>query len=130
MSALSSAAFAMFALQQPMSLQDLAASAGDHRLPMADPHTPDWFAAMATGGSSLVDIAPELRTLPVEAELPSASGASGLDLVRIYSDQIPELEVDEVTAPATPPEEGTSTTPVPEASRQIGLLKELEGLDE
>lgn len=130
MSALSGAAFAMFALQQPLSLQELAASAGDNRLPMADPHTPDWFAAMATGGSSLMDIAPELRVLPAEAELPSAPGASGLDLVRIYSDQIAELDVDEVGAPAAPPEEGASKAPMPEASRQIGLLKELEGLDE
>ena len=130
MSALSDAAFAMFALQQPITIGDLAAPSRERRLPMADPQTPDWFAAMATGGSSLLDIAPELRVLPVEPEPASVADVQGLDLVRIYSDQIAELEVEDAGPPQSARDAATTRAPLPEAARQMGLLKELEGLDE
>lgn len=135
MNELSDVAFAMFALQQPLTLDEIADGARDRRLPMADPQTPDWFAALATGGASLMDIAPELRVLPAEPEQAPAPDVQGLDLVRIYSDHVAQVEegagtegetsalVDQVK-PAVP------AGPPPEASRQIGLLKELDGLDE
>jgi hypothetical protein len=130
MSSLADAAFAMFALQQPLTLGQIAAASADRRLPMADPQTPDWFAAMATGGSSLLDIAPELRALPTEPAPQPAPDVQGLDLVRIYSDQIAQVDRVDQASSTKEAEDPSAGIRVSEASHQIGLLKELEGLDD
>lgn len=104
--------YALFALQQPLELDELRAGAATRSLPMADASAPDWFAAAAASGASLLEMAPELRDL-VDESMPTTP-----DLVHLYR---PELEEQpEVTEPAA---ERAPTV-------KIDLLKELAELDE
>lgn len=127
--ALASAAYALFALQQPIDLAELAAAAAQHRFPLAATQTPDWFAAAATGDADLLEMAPELQVLPVDLEEAGKVDVTGIDLIHVYAPEmqaLEELEEAEEEAPAPPP-----APPVeqPRTSTQLGLLKELGDLD-
>ena len=126
---LASAAYALFALQQPIKLPELAAAAPGWRFPLAATQTPDWFAAAASGESNLLEMAPELQVLSVDLEAADRVDVSGIDLIHVYAPElqsIADLDEDEgvpaPTAPAPPPEQ-------PRTSTQLGLLKELGNLD-
>ena len=108
---LASAAFATFALSQNLPLGLIEEGAHEGRLPLSERHTPEWFAAAAEEHASLLDMAPELRV--------SQDAAGSLDLVGIFS------EGEESTAVTTGPE----PVAAPDGIR-IGLLRELEGLDD
>lgn len=112
MSELSRATYAFFALTQNLPLGMIAEGAKEGRLPLAQLHTPEWFAAAAEEHASLLDMAPEL--LIEEGE---EKPRTPLDLVSIYG----EREV----APAPPEPESSKSEGV-----RIGLLRELEGLDD
>ena len=125
---LSSAAYALFALQQPLDLPELAAAAPSGRFPLAATQTPDWFAAAASGESSLRDVAPELQVLPADLEEADRVDVSGLDLIHVFAPElqsIEELDDEPPPAPATP----TPAAEQPRTSTQLGLLKELGNLD-
>lgn len=109
---LSSAAFATFALSQSLPLGLIEEGARQWQLPLSERHTPEWFAAAAESHASLLDMAPELRA---GDELPT----SARDLVGIYGEGEPKA----VSPAAIPPAEGSDGI-------RIGLLRELEGLDD
>jgi hypothetical protein len=91
--ALADAAFAFFAANQPMAVEDIAADGYSRRFSMAAASTPDWFAAAATKSSSLIDVAPELRGIAIEE--PATSGAVGPDLIHMYDPDAKTPEADE-----------------------------------
>ena len=126
---LASAAYALFALQQPIDLPELAAAAPGWRFPLAATQTPDWFAAAASGESNLSEMAPELQVLPTDLEAAGRVDVSGIDLIHVYAPElqtIEELDEDEAApAPATP----APVAEQPRTSTQLGLLKELGNLD-
>lgn len=103
-------AYALFALQQPLELDEMRAGASTRSLLMADASAPDWFAAAAASGASLLEMAPELREFANE---------STPDLVHLYR---PELEEQPEAAPPPADERAPSV--------KIDLLKELADLDE
>lgn len=103
--------YALFALQQPLDLDELRAGSATGALPMSDAAAPDWFAAAAAAGASLLEMAPELRGLADEATQATP------DLVHLYR---PELQDEEQPAPS-----GDGAPSV-----KIDLLKELAELDE
>jgi hypothetical protein len=124
---LASAAYALFALQQPLSLDEIAGGARAGQFPSAATSTPDWFAAAAED-ASLVDMAPELQVLPADLEAAERVDVSGIDLIHVYAPELKSVEDldDEAEEGASPP------VPAPEKPRtstQLGLLKELGGLD-
>ena len=125
-------AYACFALQQPLDLAELAAGARERRLPMADAQTPDWFAAAASTGSSLLETAPELVVLPTDLDAAEQVDVGGIDLVRIYAPELAGLEDD--AAPAAPePVAATPHDPRAHADRssvKFDLLKELADLED
>ena len=108
-------AYGLAALQQPLDLAELAAAAPGRHLPMADPQTPDWFAAAATAGTSLLEMAPELQVVPPVAAVPVA--IEGVDLVRIYAPEQAERP-----APGRPKGD--------REGMKLDLLKELAGLED
>jgi hypothetical protein len=125
---LSSAAYALFALQQPLDLPELADAAPSWRFPLAATQTPDWFAAAASGESSLRDVAPELQVLSTDLEEADRVDVSGMDLIHVYAPElqsIEDLEDEPVAAPAAP----APAAEQPRTSTQLGLLKELGNLD-
>lgn len=127
--ALSSAAYALFALEQPLDLDVIAQGAGARAFPAAASHTPDWFAAAAEG-ADLLDMAPELQVLPTDLEEAERVDVSGIDLIHVYAPEMadrgePAEEVEEPEATPT-----AAPTPTPRTSTQIGLLKELGDLDD
>lgn len=77
---LADAAFAFFAADQPVSVEDIAADGHTRQFSMAAASTPDWFAAAAAKSSSLLDVAPELRGVGVEEE----ASSSMTDLIHMY----------------------------------------------
>ena len=126
--ALASAAYALFALQQSVPLAALAKAAPTGTFPMAATQTPGWFAAAASQESSLLDTAPELQALPGDDDAERVD-VSGLDLIHVYA---PELQsVEELDEPAPPPQPPARLPAAekPRTSTQIGLLKELSNLD-
>lgn len=101
------AAYAMFALQQPLELTDLVdpqSIRSEIRFPMGSASTPEWFAAAASG-SDLTEMAPELRA------------TQNTDLIHMYG------EGEEVTPPRPSPE------PSEGGEVQWGLLKQIADLD-
>jgi hypothetical protein len=125
---LASAAYALFALQQPIDLPELAAAAPGWRFPLAATQTPDWFAAAASVESSLLDVAPELQVLPSDLEEADRVDVSGIDLIHVYAPElqsIEDLEEEPVPAPAAK----APTPEQPRTSTQLGLLKELGNLE-
>ena len=89
--AMSSSAYALFALQQPLTLAELAAGASDRSFPAAVNHTPDWFAAAAED-SSLLQMAPELQVLPTDLEAADQVGIAMADQHAFAINQQPEVE--------------------------------------
>ena len=120
-----SAAYAMLALLQPASLDDLRAATPGHEFPLALSSTPAWFAAAAAEESSLLETAPELLVLAPDGESPDDVDVTGIDLIHVYAPELQGLEDDEpeVAPPVAPP------PPKPRAATQIGLLRELSDLD-
>lgn len=128
---IASAAYALFALEQPLSLLELADAAQRGELPLATTHTPRWFAAAARDDSNLLEIAPELLVLPADLDSAARVDVSGIDLIHVYA---PELlaAAAEVEAQLGP---GLTTLPpgtpeMPRTSTQLGLLSELNNLDD
>lgn len=125
MSELADVAFALFALQQPVSLEEMAERAHERRLIMASAHTPGWFAAAASS-SSLPDIAPELRG---DQSAIDAANREVIDLVWLFAPELRELESREDLTPV----EEDAAIPVKRDSAaavvQIGLLRELSDFD-
>jgi hypothetical protein len=127
---LASAAYALFALQQPLSLAEIAGGARAGQFPSAATSTPDWFAAAAED-SSLVDMAPELQVLPADLEAADRVDVSGIDLIHVYAPELKSVEeLEDVDDEAAE----TAAAPAPRAeqprtSTQLGLLKELGNLD-
>jgi hypothetical protein len=119
--ALSSTAYALFAFEQPLSLEEIAQGARAGAFPAGATHTPDWFAAAAEA-DSLLETAPELRVLPTDLEEADRVDVSGMDLIRVYA---PEMQVAEEEPAAAPP----AAAEKPRTSTQLGLLKELGNLD-
>lgn len=125
MSELADVAFAVFALQQPVSLDEMAEQAREHRLIMASANTPGWFAAAASS-SSLPEIAPELHEAQSAID---AESREVMDLVWLYAPELRDIEPagSQAVAPATPisPEIRESSA----SSVQIGLLRQLSDFD-
>lgn len=130
--ALSSAAYALFALEQPLGLEEIAQGARAGAFPAAASHTPEWFAAAAEG-ANLLDMAPELQVLPTDLEQAEAVDVSGIDIIHIYAPEMTaarEAEDEQQEQAAAPePPAPAAPTPTPRTSTQIGLLKELGDLD-
>jgi hypothetical protein len=126
-SVLSSTAYALFALEQPLPLADIAQGARAGAFPAAATHTPEWFAAAAEG-SSLLEMAPELQVLPTDLEEADLVDVSGIDLIHVYAPELQGAEPDQPPAPEPAPP--TPAVEKPRTSTQIGLLKELGNLDD
>lgn len=126
--AIATSAYALFALQQPLSLDRITAGVQALEFPEAETTTPDWFSAAAADNSSLLEMAPELVASQEDAEAIGVADVSGIDLIHVYApelailDQIPEPAEEPEPAPKAPAEK-------PRTSTQIGLLKELSNLD-
>lgn len=123
---LTSAAYALFALDQPLTLEEIAEGARSGTFPAAAPHTPEWFAA-AADSDDLLSMAPELRVLP-----PDAAGdvdVSGVDLIRVYA---PEMaRGSDAASPAVQDGDGGAHPHrEPRESLRLSLLQELGGLDD
>jgi hypothetical protein len=126
---LASAAYALFALQQPIELPELAAAAPGWRFPLAATQTPDWFAAAASGESSLLDVAPELQVLPTDLEAADRVDVSGIDLIHVYAPELQGIEDLDEDEPVPAPVAPAPAAEQPRTSTQLGLLKELGNLD-
>jgi hypothetical protein len=126
---LASAAYALFALQQPIELPELAAAAPGWRFPLAATQTPDWFAAAASGESSLLDVAPELQVLSSDLEAADRVDVSGIDLIHVYAPELQSIEDLDEEEPAPAPAAPAPAAEKPRTSTQLGLLKELGNLD-
>lgn len=122
---LTAAAYALFALDQPLSLEEIAKGALSGTLPAAEPHTPEWFAAAAES-DDLLSMAPELRALP-----PDSAGdvdLSGIDLIRVYA---PEMaRGSDAPQEGVEPAVNAPAASEPRESLRLSLLQELGGLDD
>lgn len=130
--ALSTTAYALFALEQPLDLDALAQGARAGAFPAALTHTPEWFAAAAEG-SSLLEMAPELQVLPTDLEEADAVDVTGIDLIHVYAPEmqaVVEAEERKKAEEAAPPPPPAPRPATPRTSTQIGLLKELDNLDD
>ena len=133
--ALSVAAYALFALEQPLSLEEIATGARTGAFPAAATHTPEWFAAAAEG-MDLHVMAPELQVLPSDDEVADLVDVTGIDLIHVYAPEFAAASLDSVddTDESEKAEEDAQPVPPkaakPGAATQIGLLKELGGLDD
>ncbi len=121
---LSALGYAAFALEQPLTLDEIRAGAATRSFPALATQTPDWFAAAALG-SDLLAMAPELR------EVPADESARERDLIGVYAPEmaaLEELDDDDAhdAALAPPP----VTRPDQRASASISLLQELSDLDD
>ena len=122
-----SAAYAMLALLQPASLEELRAATPHHEFPLAASTTPEWFAAAAAEESSLLETAPELLVLAPDMESPDDVDVRGIDLIHVYAPELQGLEDDDDEPEPAPPAPASATKP--RAATQIGLLRELSDLD-
>lgn len=126
--ALSSAAYALFALEQPLDLDQIEQGARAGAFPAAASHTPEWFAAAAEG-ADLLEMAPELQVLPADLEKADQVDLSGIDLIHVYAPEMAvergEADEEEPALPARP----AAPAEKPRTSTQLGLLKELGDLD-
>ena len=125
-----SAAYAMFALLQPITLDELREGAKTHSFPFAESQTPDWFAAAASDQSSLLETAPELLVLAPDMDGSEPVDVSGIDLIHVYAPELQGIEdLDEEPAPVKAEPEPAPGPTTPRTSTQMGLLKELSNLD-
>ncbi len=122
--------YSLVALEQPISLGELAEGASTRTFPALSTHTPEWFAAAASG-SDLLAMAPELQALPPEEDAGADRAQSAdVDLIHVYAPEMAALEdLDEEPPVPSPP---ASHRPASQAATgtQIGLLKELDDLDD
>ncbi len=129
MTPLVASAYAQFALQQPLTLEQLAVAADEMSFPQATTQTPEWFSAAGSPGSSLVDTAPEL-SVGTSGGMSADGTEEKLDLVRMYA---PELGHDVPQAPPRPAAQAPVVDPEPEENAQeqeaLGMLRELDNLD-
>lgn len=133
---IATASYALFALEQPISLIELAAAARESRFPFASTQTPGWFAAAAHDDYSLLDTAPELLVLPTDLESAAKVDVTGIDLILVYA---PELAPQRPQVPEPKPRPTPSLKPIevpavvaaemPRTATQLGLLAELADLD-
>jgi len=124
--------YALVALEQPLTLGELAEGAATRGFPALATRTPEWFAAAASG-SDLLAMAPELQALPPEEEPDDArAGSSSMDLIHVYAPEMAMLDDldDEEEIEVDGPVVVESPAASPAAGRQIGLLRELDGLDD
>lgn len=129
---MAAAAYALFALQQPLPLSQLSASAQERVFPLAFSQTPEWFAAASDSESSLLETAPELLVLPGDGDDDSDVDVSGIDLIHVYAPElqsVEDLDEDEEPSPAAQPAEVAPPPSSPDTARQLGLLRELSDLD-
>lgn len=125
MSELADVAFAVFALQQPVSLDAMAEQAREHRLIMASANTPGWFAAAASS-SSLPEIAPELHQAQSTI---NADSREVMDLVWLYAPELRNVEQARSQAIDPPAPRSPEIRETSASSVQIGLLRQLSGFD-
>ena len=83
--------YALMALEQDVTISELAVGAQNRSMPEADTETPEWFAA-ATESVDLLAMAPELREMPEDS-----SDGEGLDIIGVYA---PEMSKVRQTRPA------------------------------
>lgn len=128
--AISTSAYALFALQQPLSLDRISEGVHALEFPEAETTTPQWFAAAASDESSLLDMAPELVAVQEDAEAIGVADVSGIDLIHVYAPELVVVDKAPAPAPEPPPKPAPKPTEKPRTSTQIGLLKELSDLDD
>jgi len=131
---IASATYALFALEQPISLVELAAAARDSRFPLAATLTPGWFAAAAHEDYSLLDTAPELLVLSTDLDSVASVDVSGIDLIHVYAPELADPSASRISEPTPVPVASAEPVPVaspemPSTSTQLGLLRELSNLD-
>lgn len=123
--AIASATYALFALLQPVTLDELAAGGRGSTFPVAATSTPDWFSAAASQDSSLLETAPELLVLSPDRDASQTVDVTGIDLIHVYAPELEKIEeLEEEPKPAP-----VATPATPRTSTQMGLLKELSNLD-
>ena len=136
-SSIGATAFALFALQQELDLEQIRSGVEQGELASAEMHSPEWFAAAASRGASLLETAAELQSADPR-ETATGSKTSGLDLVRMYAPELAALEgISTDTAPTVngSDSQGVKTVSTPGGgdpatkSVHLGLLKELEDFD-
>lgn len=126
--ALTAAAYALFALEQPLSLDEIAAGARAGTFPGAALHTPGWFAAAADSGD-LLSMAPELQALPPDGD--DEADLTGVDLIRVYAPEMAERRaLPEEPTERTYRDVDSAEQTQPRESTRISLLRELENLDD
>ncbi|MDO9485670.1 MAG: hypothetical protein Q7K25_06385 [Actinomycetota bacterium] len=125
MSELADVAFALFALQQPVSLDEMAQPAQERRLIMSSGNAPGWFAAAASS-SNLPEIAPELH---VEQSASEASDREVMDLVWLYAPELRQAEQRSAEPPAAPKPDSSIVREPATSTVQIGLLRQLSDFD-
>lgn len=129
--AIADVTYALFALGQPLSFDELAEASRTLSFPLAATQTPQWFAAAADDDYDLLEAAPELLVLPSDLESADDVDTSNMDLIYMYAPELlaaRALEDDRSTAPAQ--RESIVTPEVPRTATQIGLLSELSDLDD
>lgn len=122
--ALAAASYALFALEQPIPIEELRAATSDRSFPLASQSTPDWFANAAADDYDLHETAPELLVLPGGGD---EVDVTGIDLIHVYAPELAGLEDEPDSGPEPDLEPATSATP--RTSTQLGLLRELDDLD-
>lgn len=124
--ALAAASYALFALEQPIPIEELRAAAPDRSFPLASQSTPDWFANAAADDYDLRETAPELLVLP-------GGGAdvdvTGIDLIHVYAPELAGLEDDSDDDALGELEPSAAKDAAPRTATQLGLLRELDDLD-
>ena len=125
--------YAMFALQQPIGLEDLKSADEYGHLRSQHSQAPMWFAAAANDSASLLDTAPELLAgLGIGSESQATVVPSDSDIIGIYAPET-RRESPEPAATPTPSVAASQEAPeganTPRTSIQMGLLRELADLD-
>jgi len=77
--------YALMALEQDITTNELAVGAQNRSMPEADTETPEWFVA-ATESVDLLAMAPELREIPEDS-----SDAKGLDIIGVYAPEMSKV---------------------------------------
>lgn len=77
--------YALMALEQDITTNELAVGAQSRSMPEADTETPEWFVA-ATESVDLLAMAPELREMPEDS-----SDAEGLDIIGVYAPEMSKV---------------------------------------
>ena len=128
--AVATSAYALFALQQPLSLDRITEGVPALEFPEAATTMPEWFGAAASDESSLLEMAPELVAVQEDAEAVGVADVSGIDLIHVYAPELAAASRAPEPAPEPEPEpEPKPAAETPRTSTQIGLLKELSNLD-